>query len=307
MTDHFVSVVIPAYRSSGTLGRALESLRDQDRRPDEVVIIDDGSPDGPETAAVVAGFEGDARLIRQPNGGAASARNAGIEASRGNLIAFLDADDYWEPGKLRLQLDVLACHPEVGLVAGRFYTQEPGQSRRGPTLPGGATAPLDRVVNAGGAGAFTLATRIWTTTVLVRREILGDHRFVSGLEPAEDRDLWVRMVTSAPAYLVSDPLATYVQEPGSLSRSSIDVDCGNMLRVVRLHAGLLGRRQVRAWEADTYRRWAAGHLSRGRPSEALPPALRRMVRQPLSPQGWYILAKAAALAALPTIAGDPAS
>lgn len=302
-----ISVVIPAYKASRTLGRALDSLRAQDRTPDEVIVVDDGSPDGPETAAVVARYRGEIRLIRQPNGGAASARNAGIEAARGNLIAFLDADDYWEPDKLRLQLDTLTNHPELGLIAGRFYMQMPGEDRQGPVLPGRGAATMDRVVRAGGAGAFAIATRIWTTTVLVRREALGDLRFIPGLEPAEDRDLWVRLVASTPTFLMSAPLATLVQEPGSLSRSSVDVDCGNMLKVVRRHAGLLGRRRVRSWEADTYRRWAAGHLALGRPLEALGPAARRLVRQPLSPQGWYILAKAAALSAMPRSAAGASS
>ena len=291
-----ISVVIPAYRASRTLGRALDSLRAQDRRPDEVIVVDDGSPDGQEVRDLVAGLDG-VRLIRQPNGGAASARNAGIEAANGDLIAFLDADDYWEPGKLRLQLAVLGAHPEVGLVAGRYFVQDPGGPRLGPVLPGGLDGPRDRVVASSGAGAFELATTIWTTTVLVRRAVLGSHRFVPGLEPAEDRDLWVRLVASAPAYIISEPLATYVQEHGSLSRSSIDVDCGNMIRVIRRHSGLMGPRPARSWEADTYRRWAAGHLARGRAAEAIRPAARRLIRQPFSAQGWYILAKAAALAA----------
>ena len=69
MMDRRVSVIIPAYRASRTLGRALDSLRDQNRPPDEVVVVDDGSPDGDETAAIVAGFGGEIRLIRQSNGG----------------------------------------------------------------------------------------------------------------------------------------------------------------------------------------------------------------------------------------------
>ena len=198
-------------------------------------------------------------------------------------------------------MEIMVDHPEIGLIAGQYYTQEPGDCRQGPVSLGGPSISLDRIVKGSGPEAFALATRIWTTTVLVRRDVLGDHRFVPGLEPAEDRDLWVRLVASAPAYLMSIPLATYVQEPGSLSRSNIDVDYGNMLRVVRRHSEILGRRQLRSWEIDTYRRWAAGHLAKGQPSEALRPAARRLIRQPLSPEGWYILAKAATQAAMPSM------
>jgi glycosyltransferase involved in cell wall biosynthesis len=300
MNEMRVSVIIPAYRAAGTLGRALKSLNAQSRPPDEIIVIDDGSPDGNEIASVVVEFGTNVRLIRHSNGGAARARNAGIDASQGDLIAFLDADDYWEPDKLCLQIKVLDDHPEVGLVASRFYIQEPGQVRQGPVLPGDFQGPLDQVIMANGAKAFELATRIWTTTVLVRREVLQDQRFVPGLEPAEDRDLWVRLIARSPAYLMSASLATYVQEPNSLSRSNIDTDCGNMLRVVHRYEELLGRSHVRSWEADTYRRWAAGHLAQGRPLEALKPAARRLLRQPFSPQGWYILAKATALSMSPS-------
>ncbi len=298
MTGPSVSVVIPAFRASATLGRALASLRAQLRPADEVIVVDDGSPDGPDLAAVAAGSGVPIRLIHQANGGAARARNAGIEASRGDLIAFLDADDYWEPAKLARQLGVLADRPEVGLVAGRFFSEEPGCPRRGPHRPAELAGPWDRAVEGRGAEAFALATRVWTSTVLVRRGVLGDRRFTPGLEPAEDRELWVRLVTSTQTFLISEPLATHVHRPGSLSRASIDADCGSMLRVIRGNADLLGPRQVSSWEADTFRRWAAGHLHEGRPGRAVRPALDRLRRQPLSAQAWYILAKSSALAAI---------
>lgn len=290
-----IGVIIPAYRAARTIARALNSVIGQARPPDEILIIDDGSPD--DLAAAIAPYRDRVRLIAKSNGGAASARNLGLESIGTDAVAFLDADDYWEPDKLRLQEHVLADHPKVGLVAGRFYSQLPGQDRREPA---GATWPakfLDCSLRLQGAVAFSLATRIWTTTVIVRREIIENHRFVPGLEPAEDRDLWVRLVTSTSTYVISEPLATNVLEPNSLSRSDVAVDCGNMLRVVRRHEGLLGPRQARAWEADTYRRWAAGHLSEGRPRDAFRPALARLRRQPLSAQAWYIVAKAASLSA----------
>jgi glycosyltransferase involved in cell wall biosynthesis len=285
-----VSVIIPAYRAAKTIGRALDSLLAQTRPADEILVVDDGSPG--DFAAAVAGYREPVRLLRKPNGGAASARNYGIEKAGGNVIAFLDADDYWEPTKLERQLAVLRQHPQVGLVAGRFFEQPPGQPRTGPS-PFTPAALCDRVHTCSGPEAFAVAMRMWTCTVLVRREVLGEHRFVSGLEPAEDRDLWVRLILSAPVYLLSAPLATYVLEPGSLSRVSVDRDCGNMLRVVRRHAALLGCRALRSWEAHTFGRWAGNHLARGHAAAALPFAWQRLWRQPFSPQGWWVLGKCA--------------
>jgi hypothetical protein len=137
---------------------------------------------------------------------------------------------------------------------------------------------------------------MWTSTILVRRSVIGTNRFVSGLEPAEDRDLWVRLVSAAPVYMCSEPLATYVQEPGSLCRTNVDRDYGNMMRVVRRHMGLLGRHGVRHWEAETFRKWAARYLGGGQPAAALAPAWNRLRRQPWSPEGWWVLLKSSLLA-----------
>ncbi len=296
MNGLLVSVIIPAYRAARTVGRAVDSLLAQSRPPDEILVIDDGSPD--DLGAALKGYGDRITLARKPNGGAASARNLGIERSQGELIAFLDADDYWESTELERQLAIFRDHPEVGLVASRFFEQPPGWPRVGPTAEAG---PLfDQVLVASGAEALQVAMRVWTSTVIVRRAVLGSYRFVSGLEPAEDRDLWVRVITSSPVYLISESLATAVLEPGSLSRSSVDTDCANMLRVVRRHGDLLGRSGLRTWEADVFRRWAGVHLGSGRPLTALGPAWRRLVRQPLESQAWWILLKCCTLACAPT-------
>ena len=142
-----------------------------------------------------------------------------------------------------------------------------------------------------GEAAFLAATRTWTGTVVVPRQLVGEDRFVCGLEPAEDRDFWVRLIAKAPMLFISDPLATAALEPGSLSRSSVRRDCENMLRVVRRHKALLGRSGTRRWEADTYRRWAA-NLVGVEPQRAVVPAFERLCRTPLSTEAWWVLGKA---------------
>jgi cytochrome c-type biogenesis protein CcmH/NrfG len=82
----------------------------------------------------------------------------------------------------------------------------------------------------------------------------------------------------------------------------VDGDYGNMLRVIRRHAGLLGPRHVRAWEAATYRLWAGQHLSDGRPAAALRPAIQRLRRRPHSAEGWYVLGKCLARCCRPSAA-----
>jgi len=296
LSDPTVSIIIPAFRAARTISRAIDSLLVQTRLPDEIVVVDDGSPD--DLATALSRYGERVTLIRKPNGGAASARNLGIERSRGELVAFLDADDYWEPKKLQKQLEILRAHPQVVLVASRYYAQPPGGDRTGP-YPELNGRHAGQVLVLGGPEAFEIATKVWTTTVLVRRSTLGEHRFVSGLEPAEDRDLWVRLIVSGPIFFDAEPLATMVLEPGSLSRSSIDTDCGNMLRVVRRNAGLLGQEGLRYWEALTFRRWAGNHLAQGRPRDAVKYAFARLRREPLSTEAWRILVKSAAVSLIP--------
>jgi glycosyltransferase involved in cell wall biosynthesis len=274
-----LSVVIPVKDERDNLPRLHERLRqalDPLAQSYEIVIVDDGSPD--DLASALRPYGDRLRLIRKPNGGAASARNLGIEHSTGELIAFLDADDYWEPQRLECQLDLLRRHSEIGLISSRFFLEEPGCPRVTP-FPLDAHL-FDKVQRAAGAEALAVARRIWTSTVLVRRSVLGPHRFDERLKTAEDVELWVRLVLAAPTFLISEPLATAVQTPGSLSRSDVAGDYRNMLNVVCRNAGLLGHDAVRAWELKLYRDWAAGHLGNGEPRAALGPALRRLCRQP---------------------------
>lgn len=98
-----ISVVIPAYNREGTIGRCIESVLVQDFPSFEIVVADDGSTD--RTRSIVHAFN-DPRVrlaVREANGGASAARNAGIAAARGKYVALLDSDDVFLPGKLREQ------------------------------------------------------------------------------------------------------------------------------------------------------------------------------------------------------------
>lgn len=112
-----VSAIIPARDGEAYLAEAIESILAQEARPAEVIVVDDGSIDG--TAAVAARFGDPVRCIRRHQaGGIAAACNDGIAASRGELIAFLDADDLWTDGKLATQLAILGDELAVEAVFG---------------------------------------------------------------------------------------------------------------------------------------------------------------------------------------------
>ncbi len=108
-----ISVIIPTHNRAGLLRRALASVQNQTRRPDEVIVIDDGSTD--ETAQVVCGEFPRYRYVRQPRRGVAAARNKGAGEAMGRWLAFLDSDDEWRPAKLERQLAALASRPDYSI------------------------------------------------------------------------------------------------------------------------------------------------------------------------------------------------
>ncbi len=264
-----VSVVIPAYRAEATIGRTLDSVLAQTYPAHEIIVVDDGSPDN-QVAVIRQRACERLILLQQPNGRTARARNTGLERATGEAIAFLDADDYWEPSKLEEQVAIFARHPEVGMVAGVSYSELPGQARSVSQPDRRTLREYDRVLRVRRAGRVRIAARTWTGMVMIRRQALGEARFVSGLEPAEDRDLWLRMLCH-PVYLGSKPLATAVLEPGSISRGSLDVDCQSMLQVIQRNREALGIWGYRLWTSYTLFRWSALD-----PRQA--PSFRRLAR-----------------------------
>jgi glycosyltransferase involved in cell wall biosynthesis len=111
-----VSVVIPVHDGAAYLGEALASVTAQSAPAAEVVVVDDGSMD--DSAAVVARSGAGARYVYQRQAGTAAARNRGIAAATGDLLAFLDQDDTWMPDKLALQVAALGADPGLHLVFG---------------------------------------------------------------------------------------------------------------------------------------------------------------------------------------------
>jgi glycosyltransferase involved in cell wall biosynthesis len=286
-TRPLVTTIIPVYNSAQTIGRAVESVLAQTCPSQEIFVIDDGSKDAIETA--LEPYADRVVLVRKPNGGAASARNLGIDRSSGQFVALLDADDWWEPDRLRRQVAVMKQYPDVGLAASSYYNQLPGTARA--SIPDWQTALCDRPLKAHGLELFEAAMQVMTSTVLIRREHLGSYRFESGLEPAEDRDLWIRMARDHSLWIDSSPLVTVVLEPGSLSRSDPDKGYSPMITVLRRYASLLSARELANLEAQVYRGWAGAHLGSGRPAAALRPAIRRLRRQPGSIEGWWVFLK----------------
>jgi glycosyltransferase involved in cell wall biosynthesis len=139
MAKPFVSVLIDTYNHERFIEKAIVSALEQDfpAAEREILVVDDGSSDG--TPEIVRKFEPHLRVLRKLNGGQASAFNAGIPECKGEIIAFLDGDDWWAPGKLKRVTEVLNSEASVGLLGhgiheaftdGRIHTSAPEKNER---------------------------------------------------------------------------------------------------------------------------------------------------------------------------------
>jgi glycosyltransferase involved in cell wall biosynthesis len=110
-----VSVIVPCYNRADIVRETLDSVLAQTYRTVEIIVIDDGSTDN--TREVVSSYaDRRVRYFYKANGGLSAARNSGLDAARGEFIAFLDSDDVWHPWKIAAQMEIFARYPDVGLI-----------------------------------------------------------------------------------------------------------------------------------------------------------------------------------------------
>ena len=184
-----VSAVIPAYNYGRFVARAIDSVLAQSHRDIECIVVDDGSTD--DTATVLARYGDRIRAIRQENRGLSATRNAGIGASRGEVIALLDADDEWKPEKIARQLAVLTADPEVAVVGCAVELADGDGKHQGDVF---FPAPV-----RGAAGLRAIALRqAWVcgsaSGAVIRRRVLDQvGLFDETLTAAEDWDMWLRI------------------------------------------------------------------------------------------------------------------
>jgi glycosyltransferase involved in cell wall biosynthesis len=186
--DGRVAAIVPVYRGA-YLADALRSVFAQTRRPDEVLVIDDGSPDQDALSAAIAPYGSQIRLIRQPNLGAAAARNRGIEATTAEFVALLDADDEWFPDFLATQLATLQAQPDLDLVySDGLVTGQTGLSgqRFMQSCPSRGDVTLE--------GLLAQRCTVLLSAVVARRHaIVRADGFDVALRRGQDFDLWLRM------------------------------------------------------------------------------------------------------------------
>lgn len=261
-----LSVVIPAHNAARTIERALRSVFVQNVSPLEVVVVDDGSSDG--TAKLAAAFgNGAVRVLRLERcGGAANARNHGIGASQGELIAFLDADDEWSPGKLVRQMAVLRANPAMDFVSCGARLIAPDGQDCGNLYPGRPPTWGRQAWRVLLAYNF-----VATPSVVVRRKALvAAGPFDTALKVGEDQDMWIRLAVAGEVGYVDDMLVRVHETPNSLSSGNFQDQLIYTLPMIRRHLERQ-RNQLTSREADSILGDRLGRLGRS----ALGRGLRR--------------------------------
>lgn len=205
-----VSVIIPTYNRAQTIERAVDSALEQTWKVIEIIVVDDGSAD--RTLDVLAKYGDKIRVIPQKNQGPSAARNTGIRAARGEVIAFLDSDDSWLPEKTERQVKLLqrtatagvgCCISNTRMVyTNRAATTSFALADLKPTYPEGIWRNPTEV----------LLTRflLFNQAVAVRREVLEKAgHFRQDLRILEDYDLALRLSMCGPWTYTSDPLVVW--------------------------------------------------------------------------------------------------
>lgn len=199
MEELLVSVIIPAHNGAKFIGQAIDSALIQDV-PMEILVLDDGSTD--DLDEVMAGYASEPRiryLKNETNIGVAKTRNRGVSLAKGNYVAFLDADDYWMPGKLKKQL---ALMEEMGTVIS-------STARELLTMDGELTGhiiPVDKKITY---NTLLLSNRINCSSVVIKTEVAREFPMHHD-DSHEDYLMWLEVLKKyRVACAVNEPLLKY--------------------------------------------------------------------------------------------------
>lgn len=217
------SVIIPLYNKAPYIRKALESVLAQTYTDYEVIVVDDGSTD--DSCAIADKIVREAignglwaideetnrqspitnrlMLLKQQNAGVSAARNNGVVQASGDYIAFLDADDWWEPTYLERMAQLIKDYPEAGLYASNYVYYKPGKTHVALDIPTG-------YINYPKAYYESLAMPVWTGAAMISRKVFDENGgFPVGIKLGEDFLLWAKIAIHYPVAFLNEALAWY--------------------------------------------------------------------------------------------------
>ncbi len=204
-----ISIVIPLYNKQDTILQTVESIRRQTYQDFEIVVVDDGSTD--DSVKLIRGIEDSRiRVVAQANCGVSVARNSGIKESRGEFIAFLDADDEWDKDYLETQMGLLMDFPGCNVTATNYRFKD-DQGRISHTI-------LNKIPFEGERGILSnyfevcscSHAPVCSSAVLIKKQCLEQiGGFPPGIKSGEDLLTWARLAVGNKIAFTVVPHATY--------------------------------------------------------------------------------------------------
>ena len=212
-----VSVIIPAYDVAEFIGDALDSVFAQTLTDYEVIVINDGSPDTPKLEQGLAPYMSRIVYLKQENRGVSAARNTGIAAARGSLIAFLDADDVWLPNYLEVQVKRIQADPTIDVLYPNVLmfggTSETGEEFM-TICPSSGEVTFERLL--------LQECNVSNCSIARKETLVRAGMFDESLRSVEDFDLWLRVIKAGGRIVYHrDVLARYRRRSGSLTADPI--------------------------------------------------------------------------------------
>lgn len=202
-----ISVIIPFYSHADWLEEALDSVLSQTLPADEIIVINDGSKE--DLLELIEKYKDSVRFLQQENKGAAAARNFGIESASGEIVAFLDSDDLWEPNKLEVQIGEMEKNSYMWSASG-YKTFGWGKSEY---IRPYCSKNLcwEHLYNT---------TRIATPAVIVYREALEKNRFAVDMKNGQDTFLWYKLANLYRLGVIDEPLVRVRKRKNSTYRNT---------------------------------------------------------------------------------------
>jgi glycosyltransferase involved in cell wall biosynthesis len=207
------SVIIPLYNKAAYVEKAIQLVLAQTCQEFELIVVNDGSSDNslevvrdcPKLSIV------NCQLIDQPNLGVSTARNNGVKVAKYDYIAFLDADDWWEPTYLEEMKTLIAGFPEAGIYGCGYYKVKNERYIRANI---GVEPGFDRgLINYCRVYAKTMYMPLWTGATVVKKTVFeSENGFKPALKLGEDFDLWIRIAMKYPVAFLNKYLANYNQD-----------------------------------------------------------------------------------------------
>lgn len=214
-----VSVIIPCYNAQETICTCVNSVLQQTYKDYEIVVIDDGSKD--QSVSVLKDYlkhlrynKDNISIISQKNMGPSAARNNGIRVAKGTHIAFLDADDQWQPEKLEIQLSIMEKHPHIRLASCGYNNQSQ------KSIEGFAVISFKELLKKNYFAA--------TSTVIVHKEALKNLSFNEQQKHSEDYRLWLQIARNNSCALIQKPLASSISQKLEYGEAGLSADLWKM-------------------------------------------------------------------------------